>query len=103
MEKQLTKQGYEYVADAISHCIATSDTSHFIGEKIKDYCSPEMISEIYHKSLEYHQIFSIAISDLEIDMYGRKFYKENVNKVNKFLDSLTHRVFSDLCIFYPLK
>lgn len=91
---ETTKQGREYLFKAISHCIATSDTSHFIGEKIKEYCTPEMVTKIYNRSLEYHQIFSIALQDLDVMLYS--------GKANKFLESLTNRVFNELCILYPL-
>ena len=97
----ITKKDYEYLHKGIKHCVMTSDTSYFIALENEDYkriresYGQDFIHNIYNKSLEYHQIFSIAKSDLEFD-----FYSENASK---FADSLTHRVFNDLNIFYPLK
>jgi len=97
----ITKKDYEYLYNGIKHCIMTSDTSYFIAYENEDYkrigesYGYDFISSICRTSLEYHQIFSIAKSDLEFD-----FYSENASK---FADSLTHRVFRDLNIFYPLK
>lgn len=96
----ITKKDYEYLYNGIKHCIMTSDTSYFIALENEDYKRIEetyghdFISSIYHTSLNYRQIFSIAKSDLEFD-----FYSENASK---FADSLTQRVFDDLLIFYPL-
>lgn len=96
----ITKKDYEYLYEGIKGCIMTSDTSYFIAlenedyKRIKESYWQDFISSIYHTSLKYHQIFSIAKSDLEFD-----FYSENASK---FADSLTQRVFNDLLIFYPL-
>ena len=97
----ITKKDYEYLHKGIKHCVMTSDTSYFIAyenedfKEIRETYGKEFVYNICNKSLEYHQIFVIAKICLEFDLYS-----ENASK---FADCLTHRVFNDLNIFYPLK
>lgn len=101
MEIIITKKDYDYLHKGIKHCVMTRDTSYFIAyenedfNRIRETYGSKFILNICDRSLEYHQIFIIAKSDLKFD-----FYSENASK---FADSLAHRVFKDLNIFYIIK
>jgi len=97
----ITKKDYEYLYKGIKHCVMTSDTSYFIAlenedyKRIKEDYGRKFVLSICDRSLEYHQIFTIAKICLGFDLYSKN--------ANKFADCLTYRVFNDLNIFYPLK